>query len=178
MPESALELKVCVYRRDFICLCWEQTYLVQTWKTRPRLFQECGAGLHVLKSYQKWDCQTPLAGILATEPRRSAKQDTCTQCRALAVSLLWDGGQLGCCSAPAPPAAKGTSLPRPTEGQAQSSKENPWCFFGLYRLIFLWGCIYRWNQPGFVPVISFKEKKKSSIIFKATSFGCFYRRTV
>lgn len=63
-------------------------------------------------------------------------------------------------------------------GTDTEQQREPRVLFGLYRLIFLWGCSYRWDQPGFVPVMSFKEKKKSSIIFKATSFSCFYRRAV
>lgn len=36
--------------------------------------------------------------------------------------------------------------------------------FGLYHMLFLWGHISRWNQPAFVPGMSFKEKKSSATL--------------
>lgn len=45
--------------------------------------------------------------------------------------------------------------------------------FGLYRLIFLWGCIYRWNQPGFVPVMSFRQKKNLQLFLKQHPSAAF-----
>lgn len=71
------------------------------------------------------------------------------QHRALVASLLWDVGERAHCSAPA-----WTARPRPTEQQRE-----PQVLFGLYFMIFLWDGTYRWNQPGFVSVMSFKVKK-------------------
>lgn len=65
------------------------------------------------------------------------------------ASLLWDVGELAHCSAPA-----WTARPHPTEKQRE-----PQVLFGLFFMIFLWDGTYRWNQPGFVSVMSFKEKK-------------------
>lgn len=68
---------------------------------------------------------------------------------ALVASLLWDVGELAHCSAPA-----WTARPCPT-GQQREPQE----LFGLYLMIFLWDSTYRWDQPRFVSVMSFKEEK-------------------
>lgn len=71
------------------------------------------------------------------------------QHRALVASLLWDVGELAPYSAPA-----WTARPCPTEQQME-----PQVLFGFCLMVFLWNGTYRCNQPGFVSVMFFKEKK-------------------
>lgn len=82
------------------------------------------------------------------------------QHRALVASLPWDVGEFAHCSAPA-----GTARPCPTE-----QPREPQVLFDFYPRIFLWNGTYRWNQPRFVSVMSFKEKNILND-FKATSIS-------
>ena len=112
-------------------------------------------------------------------PRCLGKVESRTPARS--TGLLW----FPCCgmldNLPAAllqlPSCNGDFASLSHRGTDTEQQREPQVLFGLYLMIFLWGCIDRWNQPGFVPVMSFKEKK-SSIIFKATSFSGFYGRAV
>lgn len=56
------------------------------------------------------------------------------------------------------PSCNGDFTSMSHRGTDTEQQREPQVLFGLYRMIFLWGCTYRWNQPGFVPVMSSKEK--------------------
>lgn len=137
---------------------------------RQRLFQERVAGLHTLKSYRKWDCQTLLTGIWAMGPWKRAQQDTCTQHKALVVPFpaccgMLDNLSASLLQAPQLQRDLDTCL---TEGQTKTQKRRrkAHVLFGSYFMIFLRGCIYDWVQPGFVPAMSFKEKKSLQLFLK------------
>lgn len=66
-------------------------------------------------------------------PQKSGKQDTCKQHGALVVSLLWDVGQLACCSAPAPQLQWGFHFPVPQRDRHRhrAAKRTPSAFWPL-----------------------------------------------
>lgn len=149
-------------RISFVCAGSKRT-LYKLGNTTEVISGAC-RGLRVFRRYRKWDCQTLLAGILATVPWKSAELDTC---------MLGDAGQLA--AAPLQlPSCTGDFTSMPHKGTDTEQQKEAQVLFGLYHMIFPWGCISRWNQPGFSQGC-LSKKKNLQVFFKQHPSVAFMR---